>query len=107
MTTHVVGDAWVQFCKDKKDMICKAFQDVGITLPINGSQDDRLQIKSIPASDFVIGDGEFTSPAPTDPALNVELETFYRSIPASGDDAFEYTWVIEDYVHITSSTVPP
>jgi len=24
MTTHVVGDAWDQFCKDKKDMVCKA-----------------------------------------------------------------------------------
>ena len=61
------------------------------------------------ASDFVIGNGEFpqASPTPTDPALDIELETFYRSIPASGD-AFEYTWFIEDYVHgITSPTAPP
>jgi len=38
------------------------------------------------------------------------LETFYRSIPVSGDDtdALEYTWVIEDYVHtIPSSITPP
>ncbi|KAF8421173.1 hypothetical protein EV426DRAFT_718824 [Tirmania nivea] len=82
----------------------------GITLPINGSQDHQLQIKGIPASDSVIGDGGLTSPAPTDPALDIELETFYHSIPASGDDsdAFEYTWVIEDYVHtITPSAAPP
>ncbi|RPB29326.1 hypothetical protein L211DRAFT_872096 [Terfezia boudieri ATCC MYA-4762] len=106
MTTHVVGDAWAQFCKDKKNMICKSFRDVGITLPIDGSQVHRLQIKGIPASDFVIGNGEFPSPARTDPALDIELETFYRSIPARGDDcdAFEYTWVIEDYVH---SITPP
>jgi len=38
-------------------MICKAFRDVGITLLIDGSQDDQLQIKGIPAADFVIGDG--------------------------------------------------
>ena len=45
MTKHIVGDAWEQFCKDKKDIICKAFRIVGITLPIDDSQDHRLQIK--------------------------------------------------------------
>jgi len=57
MTTHVVGDSWDQFCKDKKDMVCKAFRDVEITLPIDCSQDHQLQIKGIPATSFVIGDG--------------------------------------------------
>ena len=42
--------------------------------------------------------------------LDIELEMFYHSIPASCDDtdAFEYTWLIEDYVHnILSFTVVP
>jgi len=32
-------------------------RDVGITLPIDRSPGHQLQVKGIPASDFVIGDG--------------------------------------------------
>jgi len=107
----IVGDAWDQFCKDKKDMVCKAFRDVGITLPIDGSQDHQLQIKGILATSFIIGDGSVDPESESrDSVSGAELETFYRSIPVSGDDTntLEYTWVIEDYVHtIPSSITPP
>jgi len=80
MTTHVVGDAWDRFCKGKKDMVCKAFRDVGITLPIDGIQDHQLQIKGIPSTSFVIGDGSVDpEPESADSISGAELETFYRS----------------------------
>jgi len=94
LTTHVVATAWIQFCIDKRDMICKAFRDVGITLPVDGSQDSKLAIKGIDSADISIGDGG------KDPTT-AELDKFYRFIPINGDDtdALEYTWALEDYVH--------
>ena len=53
MTTQVVGPAWSQFCKDKEAQ--KAFQDLGVTIPIDGSRDDELQIKGFAAQDLKIG----------------------------------------------------
>jgi len=86
MTTHVVATAWIQFCIDKGDMICKAFRDIGITLPVDGSQDSKLAIKGIDSADISIGDGG------KDPTTT-ELDKFCRSIPINGDDtdALEYT----------------
>ncbi|KAF8426751.1 hypothetical protein EV426DRAFT_702364 [Tirmania nivea] len=71
MTTHIVGDAWDQYAWDQ---FCKSRH--------------HLQIKGIPAADFVIGDVN-----PADLVSDTELETFYRSILVSGDDtnALEYT----------------
>jgi len=59
----------------------------------------------------LLGDGSVDPESESgDSVSGAELETFYRSIPVSGDDtdALEYTWVIEDYVHtIPSSITPP
>jgi len=52
MTTQVVGLAWSQFYKDKESMIQKAFRDVGVTLPVDGSRDHELQIKGFAAKDL-------------------------------------------------------
>jgi len=67
-------------------MICKAFRDVGITLPVDGSQDSKLAIKGIDSADISKTDGG------KDPTTT-ELDKFYRSIPINGDDtdALEYT----------------
>lgn len=96
MTTHVVANAWDQFCKDKKAMICKAFRDVGVTLPVDGSCDHELAIKGIDPSKLQIGDGGHNPLSD-----NEVLDRFYRSIPISDDDneLLEYTWSVEDYVH--------
>jgi len=89
----------------------QGIRDVGITLPIDGSQDHQLQIKDIPATSFVNGNGSVDPESESaDSVSSAELETCYCSIPVSGDDtnALEYTWVIEDYVHtIPSSITPP
>ncbi|KAF8416115.1 hypothetical protein EV426DRAFT_702412 [Tirmania nivea] len=55
MTTQVVGPAWSQFCKDKEAMIQKAFRDLGVTLPVDGSRDHELQIKGFAAEGLKIG----------------------------------------------------
>jgi len=38
-------------------MICKAFRDISITLPVDGSQDSKLAMKGIDFADISIGDG--------------------------------------------------
>jgi len=54
---------------------------------IYGSQDHQLQVKGIPATSFVIGDGSVDPESESaDSVSGAELETFYRSIPVSGDD---------------------
>ena len=41
-----VGQAWTEVCS-KRDMICRAFEKCGITVPIDGSNDDRINIKGL------------------------------------------------------------
>ena len=55
MTTQVVGTAWTQFCCDKTGLIQKAFRDVGVTLPVDGSKDHELRIKGIVAEELATG----------------------------------------------------
>jgi len=40
-----VGEAWNQFCKEKKGLIEKSFIDVGLNIASNGSEDSKLSIK--------------------------------------------------------------
>jgi len=56
MTTHVVDRAWKASCQQKQGLFVKAFQDVGVTVPINGSQDGEIKIKGFTASEIDIGD---------------------------------------------------
>lgn len=56
MTTYVVARAWKAFCQQKQSLIVKAFQDVGVTLPINGSRDGDIKIKGFATSEIDIGD---------------------------------------------------
>lgn len=45
LTTWCVGDAWFQFCVEKKDIIQKVFRKGGLSLPIDCSADCELDIK--------------------------------------------------------------
>ena len=45
MVTHVVGEAWDQFYREKKGLIEKSFIDVGLNIASNGSEDSKLSIK--------------------------------------------------------------
>ncbi|RPB00518.1 hypothetical protein L873DRAFT_1564006, partial [Choiromyces venosus 120613-1] len=54
MVTHVVGEAWAIFQQEKKELITKAFRDVGVTLPIDGSQDQDIHIKGF--DNITVGD---------------------------------------------------
>ena len=56
MVTHVVAIAWKRFCTEKQAVVCKAFQDVGLFLPVDGSQDHLLSIKGFRPSELQIGD---------------------------------------------------
>ena len=47
LMTWIVGEAWDWFHREKSKLIVKAFQQVGITLPIDGSQDSELRIKGL------------------------------------------------------------
>jgi len=55
MATHIVGDAWERFCIEKKGVIEKSFQDLGIFIAADGSQDDLISIKGFEKSELIIG----------------------------------------------------
>lgn len=85
------------------EMLVLLSQLIGVQVTSSRSRAFQLQI-------LLLVTESAGRPAPADPVVDIELETFYRSIPASRNDtdAFEYTWVIEDYVHnIPSTVVPP
>jgi hypothetical protein len=56
MVTHVVGEAWIQFCKEKKSLIKKSFVEVGLNIASDGSEDSKLSIKGYEHGKLEIGD---------------------------------------------------
>jgi hypothetical protein len=45
MVTHVVAEAWAQFCREKRNLIQRSFIDVGLNIASDGSEDSKLSIK--------------------------------------------------------------
>jgi hypothetical protein len=56
MVTHVVGEAWNQFCTTKKSLIKKSFVDVGLNIASNRSEDSKLLVKGYEHGKLEIGD---------------------------------------------------
>jgi DDE superfamily endonuclease len=56
MVTHVVTEAWDQFCREKKSLIQKSFIDVGLNIASDGSEDSKLSIKGYENGGPEIGD---------------------------------------------------
>ena len=46
LITFWIGTAWEKMC-EKKDMIIRAFRKCGISVPIDGSEDDAINIKGL------------------------------------------------------------
>ena len=47
MTTWAVGDAWEEFCRERKEVIQRSFRAVGLSLPIDGSCDNEISLKGL------------------------------------------------------------
>jgi hypothetical protein len=45
LLTTWVGQAWEDMHQEDSDIICRAFERVGLGLPIDGSQDHKIRIK--------------------------------------------------------------
>ena len=45
LTKNCVGDAWYQFCIEKKEIVEMVFRKVGLSLPADGRNDKELDIK--------------------------------------------------------------
>jgi hypothetical protein len=56
IVTHVIGEAWSQFCTEKKSLIEKSFVDIGLNIASNGSEDSKLSIKGDEHGKLEIGD---------------------------------------------------
>ena len=52
MTTHCVGEAFNQFHSSKSHVIKNSFRKLGLSLPIDGSQDHELDIKGFTSIDI-------------------------------------------------------
>jgi len=50
LVTWAVGEAWERFCLKHQDLVINTFRKLGLTLPIDGSQDHELSIKGIDPS---------------------------------------------------------
>ena len=48
MLTKWVGQAWEDMYAKNSDIIRLAFKQVGLGLPVNGSQDHEIKIKDFP-----------------------------------------------------------
>jgi DDE superfamily endonuclease len=87
MTTHVVGLAWSQFCREKKDLIQKSFTDVGLNIAPDGSEDWKLSIKGYEHGKPEIGDWSI---------IDRTYESF-QELPRT-DDLDEYILENEGYI---------
>ena len=82
LTTNCVEDGWYKFCMEKKEIVEEVFSKVGLSLPADGSNDQKLDIKGF--EEIEIGnwkiDGREEEAAP------------YNNIPIAEDnnDAIEF-----------------
>jgi len=52
-TTWAIGEAWERFCRERREVVQRAFRVVGLSLPLDGSSDNELSIKGI-ETDFLV-----------------------------------------------------
>jgi len=88
LCTWAVGEAWERFTTNSSQVVERAFINVGLSLPIDGSRDSEISIKGLPTSLFVEGvkgwaegvmvaggaveeDGEGEEEADDSPELNI------------------------------------
>ncbi|KAG0133548.1 hypothetical protein HOY82DRAFT_536636 [Tuber indicum] len=53
VVTRAVGEAWEQFSRERVEVVRRSFRIVGLSLPIDGSEDHELSIKGL-ANDSLI-----------------------------------------------------
>ena len=112
MVTHVVAQAWNVFCQEKRLLIQKSFQDVGLTLPLDGTQDHKLRIKGFDRIE--VGDWRQDLAVPACyhegqdyralPLLGREQESDANDGNGNGQDNsepefLEFFWQCEEYHH--------
>lgn len=75
----------------------KAFRDVGVTLPINGSQDGEIKIKGFTVSEIDIGDWTQDLALPQSSWTSQS----YRALPTETPEhnSLHYIWQCEGYDH--------
>lgn len=54
--TKCVAEAWSSLHSHQSDIIIGTCRRLGISLPIEGSQDQQLSVKGIPSENLIIGD---------------------------------------------------
>ena len=53
MTTWAIGEAWEEFCIERRQVIIHSFTAVGLSLPIDGSHDrSQLSLKGVDMERF-------------------------------------------------------
>ena len=55
LVQRCVAEAWQIFSTEKRDVIVNSFRKVGLSLPIDGSCDDKLSVKGISKDQFQVG----------------------------------------------------
>ena len=102
MVTHVVARAWEAFCSEKRLLVQKSFQDVGLTVPVDGSQDYKIRIKGFDRVE--VGDWSQDLPVPDCYQEGQEYRVLSvlggeqdRSNP--GSEFLEFFWKCEEYRH--------
>jgi hypothetical protein len=56
LITHCVADAWEKLHSEQSSLVCKAFQQTGISLNPDGLEDHLLSVKDLPDLAKDIGD---------------------------------------------------
>lgn len=80
LTTCCVGEVFYRFHEEKKDIICRVFRKVGLSLQVDGSEDSELDIKGFSGleignwrDDIGTAPPEADIPEAEDENLNVEF----------------------------------
>jgi hypothetical protein len=88
LLTQWVGQAWEKLHKYHQNAIIKTFQNVGLSLPPDGSKDDQLHIQDLP--NITVGDWQ-QAPKGTTDNPTVILDDIGDSIEVDVEDELLYT----------------
>jgi len=83
-TTWAVGEAWERFSVERVEVVRKAFRVVGLSLPLDGSEDMEISVKGLATEFLKAGLGNW--------GMVDEVETDDRELEEEDEDELNFSY---------------
>lgn len=85
LITHAVAKAWNWLHKEKKNSIIKSFEQAGISLCPDGTEDNKLHIRGLPVNSVAVGEWQLDIDSDKEVEFVGSTEPLNRTVPSPAD----------------------